>query len=1583
MQNYETYEELMSQFGKNDHIGSAMQENAKYIDSVEGKLAQLKATWTGIASTVFQSDTIKGFLEGFNSVSEVIGNVISKIDEMGLGLPATIGAFATFGKLFSSIKEAGSITGGISSFAKGIGDFLGRASEVKSVSDYFSLMGKNAKGAGSSVVGVADDIAEMAVETATATTGSVGLGTALKGLAKVALPIAGVVALGVAAKKTADYIEQQRTASTKQYNELGKEVSEYKKSISELDAESGSLDRLYDRYKELSGITNKTKEQQEEYNALLNEVAKINPDLVLFDDAGNAIGLRIGELKDYREEIEKTRREYERLLNAGLEDRMKLGYDSYQDGLTDYQSQISELAKFKEEFLTGRNGLPKDGGDLVGSVIAGYEGADKNANEYFSKLNEFKQKEQEFIDRVVNDRKQISQSSSEWIESLFGQNDKLENAGKKRQQAMESILNLDYSQFTGDQMESLGNKLNDWLGSASYADIGAFDNYIAKVNDLNRAWENGEITSKTYKNSVNDIAKTLSELTGGKISTEEWAKLLKLPEFDVEDLYKTFSDLDEAKQTLQEKVNEMAQIESPEGRIQMAYEILQDERVPMEIKQGIEDMLSDGKITDQELEVLLELIAQLEEGDLENTVNEELDKLGDHEKITKEVAIDFALKVGSGVDFDKYLRELITPEEGGITLAVDIQTDMDSGDLESLKNDLANLPEEKQIGIMVAAASSGEYTPQELHSFLSVLPEEVQTQIIAAIEESGTMTREELDQLINGTPDNTDKTVNFKENGGQTVLDILNQIKENTGDKDQTITSKDNGGITLQGILQGIAMYVVSRSQTITSRDSGGSGLLGILMGIVQNTRNGSQTVTSRDSGGSGLLGILTGIKNKTKNGSQTITSKDSGGSGVLKTLQGIANSVKDRRQTITTVFKTIGSAVKNALTGGKSETEFTNVSDTPTEISASGIEANNVSDTPTESESTNKGSSSGTFSAKAIDSIYTGSTKSTNIDLSYNSVWNSIKYGIELFQELDNRISVVNNNMDLLETKLKGSIGANRIKNLKDMNKLYAEQVKLQETLYSKLSGARDQLQTILQNQGFRLDSDGNLTNYEEKLAQLEKQAERASKAAQDYKGDNEDYKNTLSSEAEHLSDLLKEAQDATSEYMNIQFKELPNAQKEWQELQDAIAETNAEIKKLEFEAQIKGFTAGINQCTFEVDKLESALDILDVKLKNTDGTEKVKLLSEQIMLWDELKKQQEKSLKVMKNMLVQHQRELQKYGFEFTIDGEMIQGFANLLRLERELDSYEFENVEKLVEDWQKLYTDTMPGVIESIEKYENSIRDAYEEQLEITEDVEKQITKMYEKQIKDRIDAIKKETDTIVSELEKQKKAYKDMRDEVDYQNEYDDKVDEIAKINKQLETARKDNSLGNRKKIAELEEQLREAQEELSDMVQDKIDSDIEDMFDDKIDQLEENQDTLIEQLESVWSDEKIASMVAESLKTGLFTGLDGQVTDLEKALVSFGEATGEMFGVTGAIIKEEWIGNLEVALATVRDIKDIMSGLDIPDFSSVNYSSSDKPNVTTGNITVTVNAGTNATAKDIADEVAKAVNNALKNATQGL
>ena len=461
-----------------------------------------------------------------------------------------------------------------------------------------------------------------------------------------------------------------------------------------------------------------------------------------------------------------------------------------------------------------------------------------------------------------------------------------------------------------------------------------------------------------------------------------------------------------------------------------------------------------------------------------------------------------------------------------------------------------------------------------------------------------------------------------------------------------------------------------------------------------------------------------------------------------------------------------------------------------------------------------------------------------------------------------------------------------------------------------------------------------------------------------------------------------MDKAKKSTAEYINLQYKEIPNAQKEWQSLQNAIAETNAEIKKLEFEEKIEKFTDSVDQCAFKVAKLESEIDILDVKLKRADGTEKVRLLSQQIVLWDKLKNEQKKSLDDMQKMIAQYEKELSKYGFKFNM-GEMVDGHIKLSQLEDELDSYEFKNVEELVKNWEKLYTDTMPNAIETVEKYENSIKDAYEEQLDITKDVEKQITKMYEKQLEDRIDALKKETSAIVDELEKQKKAYKDMRDEVDYQNEYNEKVEEIAKLNKQLETARKDNSLGNRKKIAELEKQLSEAQEELSKMVQDKIDSDIDNMFDDKIEQLEENQNTLIEQLESMWTDEKIASMVAQSLKTGLFSGLDGQVTDLENALVSFGESTGEMFGVTGAIIKEEWLGNLEVALATVKDINNIMNQLEIPDFSSVNYSSTGRPSITTGNINVTVNAKTNASAEDIANQVEKAVNDALKNATEGL
>ena len=72
----------------------------------------------------------------------------------------------------------------------------------------------------------------------------------------------------------------------------------------------------------------------------------------------------------------------------------------------------------------------------------------------------------------------------------------------------------------------------------------------------------------------------------------------------------------------------------------------------------------------------------------------------------------------------------------------------------------------------------------------------------------------------------------------------------------------------------------------------------------------------------------------------------------------------------------------------------------------------------------------------------------------------------------------------------------------------------------------------------------------------------------------------------------------------------------------------------------------------------------------------------------------------------------------------------------------------------------------------------------------------------------------------------------------------------------------------KRLADLMKELKEEQENLEDMVQDKIDSDIDNMFSDQIDKIEENSDEEVKNLEKTWSESKIAEMVKQALDTGV-------------------------------------------------------------------------------------------------------------------
>ena len=305
-------------------------------------------------------------------------------------------------------------------------------------------------------------------------------------------------------------------------------------------------------------------------------------------------------------------------------------------------------------------------------------------------------------------------------------------------------------------------------------------------------------------------------------------------------------------------------------------------------------------------------------------------------------------------------------------------------------------------------------------------------------------------------------------------------------------------------------------------------------------------------------------------------------------------------------------------------------------------------------------------------------------------------------------------------------------------------------------------------------------------------------------------------------------------------------------------------------------------------------------------------------------------------KSSMGAYQDDLRKYGFSFDQSGQI----TNLDEtLNKHQNSSDLEHINSILDEYLSLIGDKLPDAEKAWQDLDKAIKDTLKNQLDTTKDIEDKITNIYKKQIEERIEALNKETDAKLEALKKQQDAYNKYRDEVDYQEEYDEKLAEVLEIQRQLDIAMKDSSLNGQKKVQELQKELAAAQKELQELTQDKIDQNVNDMFDKEAERLEKENEKAIEDLENKWSDSKIAEMVAQALGSGVFTDIEGNVHSLEDVLIDFAEESGELFGVLGSIIESELITNLGIAKDTVKDLSNIMREFDLVGYTSTQNSRS--------------------------------------------
>ena len=83
--------------------GSALRENEKYLDSINGRIAVLKATWEDFSQSVLSTDAVKASVSG---LSEML-NIVTKITNMFSSPALLSGGFVAFKEIAKAVKGNG------------------------------------------------------------------------------------------------------------------------------------------------------------------------------------------------------------------------------------------------------------------------------------------------------------------------------------------------------------------------------------------------------------------------------------------------------------------------------------------------------------------------------------------------------------------------------------------------------------------------------------------------------------------------------------------------------------------------------------------------------------------------------------------------------------------------------------------------------------------------------------------------------------------------------------------------------------------------------------------------------------------------------------------------------------------------------------------------------------------------------------------------------------------------------------------------------------------------------------------------------------------------------------------------------------------------------------------------------------------------------------------------------------------------------------------------------------------------------------------------------------------------------------
>lgn len=560
MDNWEQVVKYQQDYNQGLMKGSAEKENARFVDSIEGRLVRLSEEFKKLTTTLVTTDMFKSLVTGAADFLSILNNIISAFDKVGMGTPLLAG---TVTSLFSLIKAKGTGTDLPNYFGSLINGFnsLSDKSTVTSariskanntISKSFvstgnslsSINGQTIKytatannlskiqskqapilkntANGYSTLTVATKNSMKSIVTATAKNALMSTGLTLLNGAFVGLAIAGV---GAAVKAFDNYINRvdiAREKNQERIDEINTEISSYQ-------TQKSGLKSIQKEYDELNNKTNRTKEESERLLELNQELAQLMPELVSgYDEAGNPIINMRGDVADLISDLDLAIERKNQLLASEKREQAELAIEKLNEvevgGLGGganvyYDTAQEKLNAIQEEYNTKLRKIQKDRDDILDKMG---KSDTKKREQYQQKLRKNLQQEldlqNEYVSKYEEKYSEIQTLTNEISEGVFSgvktssmfTNDFSDEVKKQLLGLQDS---LDFSELeTSDDINKAKQAILE-LGTAAATGKVDLTDLKKTVDDTNQQFEDGQISYTEYTQKLNELSETIGELT--------------------------------------------------------------------------------------------------------------------------------------------------------------------------------------------------------------------------------------------------------------------------------------------------------------------------------------------------------------------------------------------------------------------------------------------------------------------------------------------------------------------------------------------------------------------------------------------------------------------------------------------------------------------------------------------------------------------------------------------------------------------------------------------------------------------------------------------------------------------------------------------------------------------------------------------------------------------------------------------------------------------------------------------------------------------------------------------------------------